>query len=352
MGALIDILAFACSIGFLFRMRKYFSSVRKRHKGEPKKVSVIIPARNEARNLPALLGSMPADVLEVIVVDDNSTDETKAIAHRYGAKVFDAGKRPNDWTGKNWACHVGASNASGDYLLFTDADTIHHPLSLKFALGFLIKNDADMLSAMPYHLNNRWWEKLLGPFYCLIHCGGSMYDKQSVERAYAIGQYILIKSSVYGECGGHASVKAEVAEDVALAKQVLRSQMQYAVYRGSPLYSVQMYSTFKEFCRGWVRLIRLGMNSLSPEIVLNSMMPLIALNMSRIFSPSIFSLLPLLITLVCFALVQHRLGRFSLLGVLLFPIAIAIFLILSFRAISEALFAKPIVWKGRAYSEA
>lgn len=353
MDVLIDIIALLCSIGFVVRMRQYFAVARNRSfSGVSARTSIIIPARNEERNLPALLHSLKAmsfDPLEIIVVDDHSTDATSAIARKFGAKVLPAGQRPEGWTGKNWACYVGAREAMGDYLLFTDADTIHSQESLAFALNFMKKENADMISALPYHLNKLWWEKMLGPFYSLVYCGGSIFDKQSSENAYAIGQYMLFDSAIYHQLGGHFSVKSEVAEDAALAKKVMNEGHHYAVYQGEALYCVQMYSSFKEFRHGWVRLIRLGMNKLSPKIILNVMMPLVALNAGRILTGSALALVPIAVTLLCFIIVQKRIGCFSLAGIIFFPVPILLFIVLSFRAIIEEMMARPIFWKGRAY---
>ena len=137
---------------------------------------VIIPCRNEAFNLPNLLSSFIESKkagLQILVVDDQSTDETASIAKKFGADVCVTSNRPEGWSGKNWACHQGYEYSrkiglNYKYILFTDADTIHSNLGLINAISWLNTQSADLLTARPYHRNPSFWEQLMGPFYLLI----------------------------------------------------------------------------------------------------------------------------------------------------------------------------------------
>ncbi len=355
MHAFLDIVAWISACGVVFRFRKYFGLHRAYFRPGGVRsltVSIIIPARNEADNLPDLLVSlsqMRVKPREIIVVDDDSVDDTAGVARGLGARVIPAGKKPEGWAGKTWACHVGAVEASGDVLLFTDADTRHAPDSLGNALLYLSAMNADMLSAPSFHRNELWWEKLLGPFHCLIHCGASPYDKQTTENAYAVGQYILITREAYRKSGGHWSVRSAIAEDTGLARSVMTGGGRYILYQGVRLFSVQMYSTFQSFSRGWVRLLRLGMRELSVSLSFNAVLPLLAFNFWNLYPPSWVSYAPVVVTLICFAMAQRRIGKFSLWGVLLFPLSVLLFLTLSSLAVANELLAIPICWKGRAY---
>jgi 4,4'-diaponeurosporenoate glycosyltransferase len=355
MHDLLDVIAILAALVVIIRLRKYFGVKRVsqlRNVSSFPAVSVIVPARNEERNIASMLASLKQSSVrfhEIIVVDDNSNDNTRLIASQFNVKIIAAGPRPEGWAGKNWACHVGSQAATGAYLLFTDADTVHDQNGLRKAMAFMTVNNADMLSAPSFHRNTLWWEKLLGPFHCIIHCGASPFDRQTAEHVYAIGQYILIKKETYEACGGHQTVRSEVAEDVALAKTVVRTGSEYVVFTEGSLFSVQMYNSFSEFCQGWVRLLRLGMRQLSFRISFNSVMPLLAMNFWNLYSPVVLSYTPLLATLLCFAIVQRRLGDFSITGVLVFPLSVALFLALSCYAVAQELLKAPIAWKGRVY---
>jgi 4,4'-diaponeurosporenoate glycosyltransferase len=351
----LTFVAWVSSVAVLYRLRKYF--VTQTQKPVSKflfpKVSVIIAARNEETNIGALLSSLSQSItpfFEIIVVDDNSNDNTRAVAGKFNVKILRAGSRPEGWAGKNWACHVGSQAASGDYFLFTDADTIHQRDGSLRAMRYLITHNADMLSAPSFHRNKLWWEKFLGPFHCLVHCGASPFDKQSPQHVYAVGQYILIKRDVYEVCGGHFAVRSEVAEDVALAKQIIAHRFDYVAYAENTLYTVQMYPAFSAFCQGWIRLLRLGMRQLSFRISFNALLPLLAMNFWNLYPPSLLAYIPLVLTLFCFGIVQRKLGSFSVVGVLFFPISVLLFLVLSCSAIAQELRNMPIAWKGRTYS--
>ena len=120
------------------------------------RVSVIIPARNEAENLPDLLASLDANSfppLEVIVVDDSSEDDTFHVAEEAGVKVISAGRLPEGWMGKPYACWIGALKAEGEFLLFLDADTRLLPETLSALLAQYLEQGSGIVSVYPYHTN-------------------------------------------------------------------------------------------------------------------------------------------------------------------------------------------------------
>ncbi|MCB9562589.1 MAG: glycosyltransferase [Kofleriaceae bacterium] len=230
------------------------------------RVSIIVPARDEADNLPALLASLrrldpPAH--EVIVVDDGSTDATAAIARAAGATVIATTPLPAGWTGKPWACHAGAAAATGDLLLFTDADTAHAPWSLAAAVAELRAQDAGLLSVVPTHRSPSWWERMQGAFQLLLLIAtraGARGVRGS--RRFSIGQYLLFRRDVYDRIGGHASVRGRLAEDLALARRVDDAGLGYAVAHAPGLVEVRMYPEGpRAFWRGWRRSFRDGLTS-------------------------------------------------------------------------------------------
>src|SRR3974390_180100 len=193
-------------------------------------VSVIVPARNEEASLGACLESLAAQTgvsFEMIVIDDHSTDRTRAIASSFpGVRVIEAGPLPDGWTGKNNAVATGATQARGEWLLFTDADTVHLPGSLARSLAEAQNLGAAMLSYSPGQIVGGFWEKAVMPV--IVAELASRYrpsevsDPQSPTAA-ANGQYILITRKAYDAVGGHAAVAQSLLEDVDLARAVKQS---------------------------------------------------------------------------------------------------------------------------------
>ena len=225
-------------------------------------VSIVVPARNEERNLPKLLRSLIAldyPVYEVIVVDDASTDATPAIADRYAADTEGlvrvlhlTGPEPG-WTGKTWACWQGGLAASGDWLLFTDADTEHEYGSLRAAVWAAHEAGVAALSLFPRQQCASFWERLLLPFAYQQYFVGVRPACLSRTHgpALANGQYFLIQREAYASCGGHAAVAGSIIDDVALAGALKRAGHRLLACHGEELVRVRMYSGLGALAAGF-----------------------------------------------------------------------------------------------------
>ncbi|HEX6797022.1 MAG TPA: glycosyltransferase [Ktedonobacterales bacterium] len=225
-------------------------------------VSVVVPARNEERNLPKLLRSLIAldyPAYEVIVVDDASTDATPAIADRYAADTEGlvralhlAGPDPG-WTGKTWACWQGAQAARGGWLLFTDADTEHEYGSLRAAVWSAHEAGTAALSLFPRQQCLSFWERLLLPFAYQQYFVGVRPRRLSrpTGSALANGQYFLIQREAYAACGGHAAVAGSIIDDVALAGALKRAGYSPLVCHGEELVRVRMYTGLRALVAGF-----------------------------------------------------------------------------------------------------
>src|ERR1700680_4493063 len=192
-------------------------------------VSVIVPARNEQTCLGACLESLVAQTgvpFEIIVVDDHSTDRTREIAQSFpGVRVIEAGPLPEGWTGKNNAVTTGARQARSEWLLFTDADTIHIPGSLARALAEAQDNNAELLSYSPEQIAVTFWEMATLPVVfaeLALQYPPSVVSDPASPIAAANGQFILVRRETYDAVGGHAAVAGDILEDVALARAVKR----------------------------------------------------------------------------------------------------------------------------------
>lgn len=228
-------------------------------------VSVIIPARNEEACLAACLESLVAqtgEVFEIIVVDDHSTDRTREIAESFAqrdpdkVRVIEAGPLPQGWTGKNSAVVTGARVARGEWLLFTDADTVHLPGSLARAVREAREHDADMLSYSPEQIAVTFWEMATLPVVfaelAREYPPSKVSDPKSPAAA-ANGQYILIKRSAYDAVGGHAAVASEILEDVALARVVKASGRKIRFRYAADAVRTRMYRSFQQLREGWTK---------------------------------------------------------------------------------------------------
>src|ERR1700688_1332321 len=192
-------------------------------------VSIVVPARNEELKVERCLKSLVKQDYpnyEIIVVDDLSTDHTgeiiKEFAQKYPLITAVTGSiNPDGWIGKCNALVQGVGYASGEWLIFTDADTCHQSDSLRKAVTFAIENKVDLVSFIPLQELGSFWEKtimppLLGSF--LMGDCFHMVNWPNAARAYAYGQYVMARRSSYHAVGGHQSVRDEIVEDHALAR--------------------------------------------------------------------------------------------------------------------------------------
>lgn len=227
-------------------------------------VSVIIPARNERRHIAACARSVLDTTypkLEVIVVDDHSTDGTGDLARSVAAadsrlRVVDNPALPDGWLGKQWACATGAAQARGEILLFADADTRHTPTLLARSVNAMRERGADLFTLAGRQDMHGAWERLIQPqIFALLasRYGGS----EQVNRArrpvdvIANGQFIMIPTDVYRAQGGHAAVRDKAAEDLALAQRYKAAGLRVVLMMAVDHLSTRMYDGLRELIAGW-----------------------------------------------------------------------------------------------------
>lgn len=231
------------------------------------RVSVIVPARDEERNIVTCVESLLAQDypnFEVIVVDDGSTDATPALLERLRATP--AGRRllrvtrvddlPPGWAGKPHALHTGTRIASGEWLLFTDADTRHAPTALRSAVTRAVASGADLFTIGTTQELPDFWNRTLMP---IAYMGISfMYPPFLVNNphsrvAIANGQYLLIRHDVYDRLGGYDTdeLRGTVVDDLALARVVKRSGARLLFVDGRGLVTTHMYHSLREHWNGW-----------------------------------------------------------------------------------------------------
>ncbi len=240
-------------------------------------VSVIIPARNESGTIDTVVGSILRSrytPLEILVVDDRSTDDTAERIARLAAadrrvRPIAGEALPAGWYGKPWACVQGFRAARGDLVLFTDADTLHAPELIGRAVGALEGTGSALVTISPRQQCITFWERVVMPQIWLLL--GLRYHPRAVNRArrqrdvIANGQFILTTRSAYEIVGTHEAVRQEVAEDLALAQAYFRHSLPIHFAFAESLMETRMYQSLPALVEGWSKNIYLGGRRSFPE---------------------------------------------------------------------------------------
>ncbi len=241
-------------------------------KGVNPPLSIVVPARNEARNIRACLESLVTSDygdFEILVVDDRSEDGTGELARSTPAGsgsrivVLDGAPLPEGWFGKPWACWQGARKARGDLLLFTDADTRHAPdLSVR-AVRAMVEDRAHAVTLVGRQRMGSLWERLVQPQFFLLLALRYPNLRRPVSRdhwpgAIANGQFILITRQAYEAIGGHEVVRGEVAEDLRLAQILTRAGYVLTVREAEDGMETRMYTSLSEIVEGWSKNLWMG----------------------------------------------------------------------------------------------
>lgn len=305
-------------------------------------LSIIIPARDEAHNLPRLLQSMADQSimpLEVLVVDDHSTDGTAKIAIGHGAKVIPSAPLPESWRGKTWACQQGATCAEGDLLLFLDADTWLHPEGLRRLLSH---HTQGATSVLPWH-DIQLGHEQYSLFFNLLMAAGSCPQN-------LFGQVLLIDREVYFRGGGHETVKGRVLENGWLGLHLRSLGIPVRSFLGQQVISLRMYPEgIGSVVAGWMKGFASGAG-LTPvgrmvAIVIwlsGLMIPLVCLGLCVGFKAI---LLLYVAGAAQVAFFSRSVGRFSFVMAGLYPLPLLFFFWVFARSARRG--GKPLEWKGR-----
>jgi chlorobactene glucosyltransferase len=342
-------------------------------------VSVIIPARNEARNIERCVRSVLSTSypsIEAIVVDDHSTDATGSIAREIAARdtrlrVIDAPALPAGWFGKQWACATGAGVATGELLVFTDADTQHAPDLLPRVVNAMRERRADLLSVAGHQEMHSFWERVIQPqvFALLsIRYGGTEHisNAKRPQDAIANGQFIAVSRESYDAIGGHARVRDRVAEDLMMAQEFVRARRRVVVMLAREQLSTHMYATLREIVGGWRKNVYAGGRhaavggavgrALYPAILLAvpliGLIPPIALLLAAVGLLSSAWLVWSVVVVACSLVYWTVIYAFMAAParyVVLYPLGLAMLL---YIAIGAVLRGRRVEWKDRRYESA
>jgi chlorobactene glucosyltransferase len=346
---------------------------------DPPLVSAIIPAKDEERMLGDCLDSVCSQTypnLEILVVNDRSTDQTEAIAQRYAeadprVRVITIDELPPGWTGKTHALYVAAAQARGDWLWFLDADTRHIPDSLSIVMEHAHEHGASLTSLLPGMRCETFWEYVVQPLAGVVLMQSfppAFVNRTSSACAFANGQYILIERSAYEKAGGHEAVRDRFVEDIYMAKRVKALGLKIQLAIGTEIGSTRMYTSLSHLVRGWSRILYDSFGRRLWPLVSKALDPLIfsqtahvsliaALVMIAIGVPGPFPLWLLVMSIVHHLLaasVLYRLYRISVpepRSVVWYPLAGLIIDWILFEAIAMCLTGR-VTWRGTSYGPA
>lgn len=227
------------------------------------RVSILVPARNEARVIERCVASLLAQDypdFDVLVLDDGSTDGTGEILRRLAAadgrlRVFEGKFLPAGWLGKHWACQQLLEQADGEYVLYTDADTWHHPAAVRNGVAGMLAWNLDLLSAIPRELVGTFGELLTVPmpvwsFFALLPMWLAFHTRTPL-LASAIGQFMMFRTSSLRKVGGFERIRSNAVDDLSLARLIKASRMRWRLTDGTNRVFCRMYNGLHESIQGF-----------------------------------------------------------------------------------------------------
>jgi glycosyltransferase involved in cell wall biosynthesis len=227
----------------------------------PPLVSIVIPSRNEERKIGKCIQTLKSQTypkLEIIIVDDSTDNTVEVIKNISGNdkrfKIIKQEKLLEGWIGKPFAVQQGSKTATGEWLLFIDADTFYDPVLIERAVEYVIQNKLDMLSLAPRHICKSFWENVIQPIPLGALPAAAPLAKVNDPKskvALAGGPFIIIKHSVFDKMGGYETIKGCIADDVELAKLVKSSGFRLGLVNAQSMMSLRMYEKFSEIWEGW-----------------------------------------------------------------------------------------------------
>ncbi|RPI78297.1 MAG: glycosyltransferase [Chloroflexi bacterium] len=354
------------TLGNLLTMRRLISA---RLYKEPR-VSVMVPARNEERNIERCVRSLlnqSYNNYELLVLNDDSQDRTGEILARLAEederlRVLEGTFLPEGWGGKNWACWRLATEAKGEYFLFTDADTWHHPDMLHDVVAAAHFNKADLLSGFPKQEMETPAEKLVLPVLGFAFSVLSpFFLSSSLALAWlvpAVGQFLLFHRDAYTAIGGHAAVRNSLVEDIALGRRIIKMRYRLVFAPISDRVYCRMYRTNQEVLNGLSRTLLPVFNFNLPLYLFAwgwmlyvFWQPLVVLGLflsgiELSFSSGVYAFLSILVSLILWV-VPTIVHRFLWYTPLFYPLVILLSFLTASRSAYLHLTRRSTVWKGR-----
>lgn len=336
-----------------------------RNAERPRKLSMIIPARNEELRLPSLLESLKMQDLkdyELIIVDDQSEDGTAAVAGAAGARVIMTNRLEDSWIGKSFACWTGAQAASGDVLLFLDADTkLEKPDSLRRLLAsYEQMGGSGILSLQPYHKTKKLYESFSAIFNIIVIAGMNSFTPwgSKFKSAGSFGPCILLRRDEYFLTGGHQAISGAVMDDLALGVLFQERGLKTVGMSGRGVISFRMYPEgFRSLFEGWTKSFGTASSSTHPLVFamiiawISGGFSTVALLVKTIVDGSpvwiVVAVLLALVYMLQLIFQARRTGNFNLLLLILYPLQHIFFTVLFLWSLFMTKVLHTVKWKGR-----
>ena len=325
-------------------------------------VSIVIPARNEARSIePTLRAFLAQDYanFEVILVDDRSTDGTGDLARALGDPrlvVIAGDEPPPGWLGKPWAMQQGSRAARGELLLFVDADVHYEPAALRAAVAHLEREPGiAMLALLPHFEMRGFWENIAMPALAMFAFAvlPSWLSNRTRLAALAVGAGTgnLVRRDAYERCGAHAALKDAVVDDVGLARLLRRNGEVTEAVRADALVSVRMYHGGGEILRGFTKnafaVVNRSYVAAVPFLVVNFIIGLLpyalALTGDRFAIATV--ILISVVRVIIFAALRYPI-LYAIFG---HPLMAAFWLVIFARSMWKTGVRRELEWRGRKY---
>lgn len=332
-------------------------------------VSILVPARNEEGKISSCIHSLLSQNypdFEIIVLLDHSTDRTENILQEIAVKnkrlrILTGKPLPPVWLGKHWSCHQLAQAAKGELLLFTDADTVHKPDSLRESVAAMMAENADLLTALPEEKVSSLSEKIILP---LMPFGISSilpikiaHSVKSPLFSITIGQFMLFRQNAYEKIGGYSAVRDNIADDMAMGRRIKDNGLRLFLVDGSEYISCHMYDTYSQISEGFSKnLFTVFGCKIIPYILIWVFIALIFLNpLSNLIlkiagiyvsNESIkLSIIAISLTILLFGNAYKRFN-YPLIYILFYPICISLWFILAMNSMILTILGKT-TWKER-----
>ena len=320
------------------------------------RVSVVVPARNEAAQLPRLLRSLSDTRAEVVVVDDDSIDGTPSVARSHGATLVSAPPLPEGWGGKAWACDVGARAATRDVLVFVDADVRFAPGALGRVVAALDERGG-LVSVQPFHRPGQPVERLAALFNITSLAATDVATPLGRRRGArgAFGPVLACRREDHERVGGHAVAKGTVVDDVALAAAFREHELPVHVLAGGDDVAFRMYPLgLGQLVEGFTKNLAAGLGAARRTTVLLVVAWLTLLVQATVApvrallgagSPAVAAALYAVVAAQVWWMAR-RVGRFGPITALAFPLLLVTFLAVFVRSV-VATARGSVSWRGR-----
>ncbi len=335
-------------------------------------LSIVVPARNEAANIKACVeAALTVDwpgALQLVVIDDRSTDGTGEILASFEDErlvVVEGVELPPGWLGKPHALHRAQQHATGDWLMFVDADVVLDPAGPQRLIGRALSQGAEMCSGLGRLVVKSFWERVVQTRIGAIIAGGNPLPEVNDpehERALANGQCLVFAREAYDRMGGHEAIQGSVLDDVDFAKLAKAEGVVYRLYYAPAVFACRMYTGLGEIWNGWTKNLfpALGYSLVATFIVtgllfVSTLLPfvLLAKNLALLLAggaPDLVFLsieLGLCITMLATDAVGHRINGYEWGLFWTFPLGMVIVLAVFWNSAWRITSGKGATWKGR-----